>query len=233
LSQRLWQLLACGLLALLVLPAAAEPGNALVFGGTGRLGAPIVRLLVAAGHPVTVFARPDSDRRRLAGLELDYVTGDLTEVQSVLAAVGGRRFSFVIDASARRGNPNPFYGQAMKYILAAIADSQVRQFILHGSVGAGENRQQFPGVFERMEAVMQAKGEAEDLLRASGITYTIIRNGIVQRDGTAATGTARLSKNQSLLGRVTRLDLARLTMECLDNEACANQTFHAVDDSLN
>ena len=44
------------------------PGNALVFGGNGRLGAPIVRGLVEDGHPVTVFVRATSDLSRLDGL---------------------------------------------------------------------------------------------------------------------------------------------------------------------
>ena len=48
---------------------ADESNRALVFGGTGRLGAPIVELLVEAGYPVTVFARPTSKRERLAALE--------------------------------------------------------------------------------------------------------------------------------------------------------------------
>ena len=119
----------------------------------------------------------------------------------------------------------------MRNILAALADSDARQFILHGSVGAGDNMQKFPDVgFERMRAVMAAKGEAEDMLKASGIPYTIIRNGLVKPDGTPATGSARLSADDTRLSAVTRLDLAALTMQCLDNEACIGKTFHAVDE---
>ncbi|MGI9343392.1 MAG: NAD(P)H-binding protein [Gammaproteobacteria bacterium] len=220
------------LATLVVLPAMAEThGSTLVFGGTGRLGAPIVRLLVEAGYPVTVFARPTSDRQRLADLEVDYVTGDLRAADTVAAALRGHSFEFVIDASARGRSRDPFYATAMRNILAALADSDARQFILHGSVGAGDNMQKFPGVgFERMRAVMEAKGEAEDMLKASGIPYTIIRNGLVKPDGTPATGSARLSADDTQLSAVTRLDLAALTMQCLDNEACIGKTFHAVDD---
>lgn len=57
----------------------ASEGSILVFGGTGRLGAPIVRLLLQVGEDVTVFARKDSTKERLAGLKVDYVTGDLTD----------------------------------------------------------------------------------------------------------------------------------------------------------
>lgn len=212
---------------------AGDNGNALVFGGTGRLGAPIVRLLVEAGHPVTVFARPTSDRKRLEGLDVTYVTGDLLDGASVASVVAGKPFAYVIDASARGNNTDPFYATAMRNILAAIVGGDVRQFILHGSVGAGDNVEHFPGVpFGRMHIVLQAKGEAEVMLIDSGINYTIIRNGRVERDGTPATGTARLTEDDTVLDAVTRADLAMLTLRCLDNPGCLNKTFHAVDDSL-
>jgi uncharacterized protein YbjT (DUF2867 family) len=211
----------------------ADKGNALVFGGTGRLGAPIVRLLVEAGHPVTVFARASSDRGRLAGLEVDYLTGDLLDGDSVVAAVAGRPFAYVVDASSRGSSDDPFYATAMRNVLAAVADSGVRQFILHGSVGAGDNAKNFPDVpFGRMRIVLQAKGEAEDLLLASGIPYTIIRNGRVERDGTPPTGNARLLEDYAILAPVTRPDLAALTLECVGNPDCVDKTLVAVDDSL-
>ena len=212
---------------------ADDSAEVLVFGGTGRLGAPIVRLLVEADYPVTVFARPTSDRGRLAGLELAYLVGDLMDADSVVAALKGQSVGLVIDASARGLGGDPFYVAAMRNILAGVAASPVKQFILHGSVGAGENMQQFPEVgFERIRDVMIAKGEAEDLLKASGIPYTIIRNGLVKPDGTPATGSARLIEDDRVLGVATRLDLAAPTLQCLENRDCLNKTFHAVDDSF-
>jgi len=223
-----------GLLALCVMTSVAtgdDGSDVLVFGGTGRLGAPMVRLLVEAGHSVTVFARPTSDRSRLAGLAVSYVIGDLTDADSVVAAVDGKSFRVVIDATARDAGGGRFYDTSMRNMLRALASSHVRQFILLGSVGAGENIRQFPNLgFERMRDVMDAKGEAEALLRDSGIDYTIIRSGIVKVDGTPATGTARLTEDVRVLGTVTRPDLAALAVQCLDNPACLNKIFHAVDD---
>ena len=50
---------------------AGSENRVLVFGGTGQLGSAVVRELVAAGYPVTVFVRPSSDRSRLEGLKLE------------------------------------------------------------------------------------------------------------------------------------------------------------------
>ena len=80
--------------------------------------------------------------------------------------------------------------------------------------------------------VLEAKGEAEDLLKASGIVYTIIRNGRIMQDGTPATGNASLSRDDTTMSKITRADLAILTLWCLGNPDCFDKTFHAVDDSL-
>lgn len=218
------------LLAMSMTSASVSAADVLLFGGTGRLGAPIARELVAAGYSVTVFARPTSDRGRLAGLEIGFVTGDLLDADSVAAALERRSFDYVIDASARGASRRPFYATAMRNMLDALAQSGVRQFILHGSVGAGDNMALFPNVgFDRMRDVMIAKGEAEDLLKDSGINYTIIRNGIILPDGSPATETAQLTEDQRTLEAVTREDLARLTMHCLGEAECFNKTYHAID----
>lgn len=205
---------------------------ALVFGGTGRLGAPIVRLLIDAGYPVTVFARPTSDRSRLAGLDVGYLVGDLMDAGSVDQVVRGKNFGFVIDATSRGASRDSFFDTAMQNILHALTGSPVDQFILHGSVGAGANLQYFPEFGSgRMRELLLTKGKAEALLKRSGIGYTIIRSGMIDLDGTPATGRARLTDDQRTAGRITRLDLAALTLQCLNKKACMNKIFHAVDDS--
>ena len=210
--------------------AFAADNDVLVFGGTGRLGAPIVTLLVEAGYPVTVFARPTSDRGRLESLDVRYATGDLLNVDDVVAAFGQGDYRFVIDATSRRGNDGIFYDDAMAHILRGASVGNVRQILYHGSIGAGDNMKEFPDIdYSRMRDVMLAKGRAEELLIASGVTYTIIRNGMVRVDGTPATGTAALIEDTSVNGPVTRADLALLTMECIGKEACFNRIYHAVD----
>jgi uncharacterized protein YbjT (DUF2867 family) len=211
--------------------AAESDGGVLVFGGTGRLGAPIVKLLVESGRAVTVFVRPTSDRRRLDGLDVSFVTGDLLHADEVAAAFASRRFHVVVDASARRGTQDIFYDSAMTHIVRAAADHDVQQIIYHSSVGAGDNMAMFPRAdFSSMRDVLLAKGRAEQTLIDSGIGYTIIRNGLLQPDGTLPTENARLSEDQSTMSVVTRADLATLTLQCIDHPDCMNRIYHAVDD---
>jgi uncharacterized protein YbjT (DUF2867 family) len=160
------------------------------------------------------------------------MVGDLLDGPSVINAVDGQTFDYVIDASARGPNPDPFYARVMQNTLAALQTSEVKQFILHGSIGAGDSARVFnDAMYQRVRNVMLEKTEAERLLKDSGIRYTIIRNGLIKLDGTPATGTAELSGDETTMGTVTRPDLAALTLQCLGNESCMNKTFHAVDES--
>jgi uncharacterized protein YbjT (DUF2867 family) len=228
----MWRALAVLLLAV----GSSHAGNdnrVLVFGGTGQLGSAVVRELVAAGHPVTVFVRPSSDRSRLDGLNVSYVTGDILAAAQVRAAFDGRDFRTVVDATARGDADDEFYPTAMANIVAGAKTGGVRQIILHGSVGAGDNIAQFPQAnFGRMRSTLAAKGRAERLLIDSGISYTIIRNGILLSADLPPTRTARLSTDQRLMRKVRRADLGLLTVLCVGNPDYLNGIWHAVDDSL-
>ncbi len=64
-------------------------GPVLLIGGTGFVGSAVARRLAAEGIPIRCLVRPRSDRSRLAGLEVDFRPGDLTEPESVAAALEG------------------------------------------------------------------------------------------------------------------------------------------------
>ncbi|MGC8827959.1 MAG: NAD-dependent epimerase/dehydratase family protein, partial [Anaerolineae bacterium] len=69
---------------------AEEPGmKALVTGATGFVGMWVARLLLEEGTQVRVLVRPGSDRRNLAGLDVEFVEGDLREPESLAEALAG------------------------------------------------------------------------------------------------------------------------------------------------
>lgn len=70
----------------------------LVTGATGLLGNNLVRQLLAQGKRVRVLARETSSRRPLAGLDVERVIGDVTQAESVRAAM--RDVRCVIHAAA-------------------------------------------------------------------------------------------------------------------------------------
>ncbi len=211
--------------------------GALVFGGTGRLGSAIARLLVAAGTPVTVFARAGSPKDRLQGLDVRYVAGDLGDERSIAAAFDSQRFCAAIDASAQRGASNSlphFYENAARWIIQSARRTGVRQFILHGSVGAGSNRDEVPALAGApVSDRLVDKGLAERAIIQGGVHYTIIRHGLVPYDPQPpATQRAYLTTDLSTWGEITRDDLAILTLDVMGNPARYDRIYHAIDPQL-
>jgi uncharacterized protein YbjT (DUF2867 family) len=215
-------------------PALAE--GVLVFGGTGQLGARIVRLLVEAGEDVTVFARPNSDRSRLGELEVRYAIGDMLDEDSVAAAFSAAQFRAVIYAARAPISDVPFYDLTSGYIASYAKATGVSQIIHHGAVGAGDNMVRFPDIpwdaVPGLRGRMEDHGAAERNYFQSGVNTTILRNSRVWPDDTPGTGKAELTEDQSTMTPTTRADLAVLTMQCLDNPACANRIYHVRDDTL-
>lgn len=209
-------------------PADPAPASVLVFGGTGRLGAEIVRELLARGHEVTVFARPSSERQRLDGLPVRVVEGDVLRDDDVRRALESRPVDVVVDALGRSESPPSFYAISGRSIAHWSKRTGVRQVVLHGSVGVGDSRAALPGrPLGTMAEVLQSKEAAERALMQSGVPYTIIRNGIL-RDGANA-AEPRLVEDPLAFGAVSRRSLARLTADCVLQQRCLSRVFHALD----
>ena len=73
----------------------------LVTGGSGFVGAAVVRQLLAAGHEVRALIRPISVRTNLARLPVEIVQGDLRDAASLRRAMAGIRFVFHVAADYR------------------------------------------------------------------------------------------------------------------------------------
>ncbi|MGI9205817.1 MAG: SDR family oxidoreductase [Woeseiaceae bacterium] len=226
------------LLVSLVIPLTALADGILIFGGTGQLGAPHVRMLVDQGERVTVFHRATSSFERLEGVDFQRVEGDLMDASSVLAAMEKIQPEVVIDASARRGNrmreQQAFYAIAMQNIVAAAQVTGVEQIILHGSIGVRGSADYLEKTYgyNTDSPNMLDKAEAERVLENSGVNYTIVRNGLLEFEPVEPTGGGELLQDENTFGRITRTDLARLTVGCVNNDDCYGTIFHAIDAGL-
>lgn len=226
-------------LGLIITSSHVEAEGVLVFGASGQLGAPHVRMLVEQGEAVTAFVRPTSDRKSLEGLDIHYAIGDLMDAESVLAAMTEFEPRVVIDTSARRGGmmtrEQPFYAEAMRNIVNAAKATGVKQVIIHSSVGVRGSakkllEEQFG--YDTESQNIRDKGEAEIYLENSGVGYTIIRNGLLDFEPAKPTGNGYLVENMNAFGRITRTDLAALSLDCMDKADCLGKIYHALDDSL-
>lgn len=78
-----------------------------VTGGTGFVGAHVVRALLARGETVRCLVRPGSDRRNLEGLPVEPFEGDLGDAAGLERGLAGCRRAFHCAADYRLYAPDP------------------------------------------------------------------------------------------------------------------------------
>jgi dihydroflavonol-4-reductase len=115
--------------------------DALVTGGTGFVGANVVRELLRDGATVRVLARPASDRRALAGLPVETMDGDLTDRRSIERAVARVATVYHVAADYRlwARDPRELYRanvDGTRTVLEAAGQAGVRRIVYTSTVGA-------------------------------------------------------------------------------------------------
>ena len=141
----------------------------LIAGGTGLLGTQVVRLLTAQGLPVRVLTRDPKRAQHLHGEHVELVTGSVQDSGAIARAVSGARivisaiqgFSGVGDSSPRTVDL-----QGNTTLIQAARQAGVERFILVSVHGAAPDH---PIELFRM------KYAAEEVLKTSGLSWTIIR----------------------------------------------------------
>jgi dihydroflavonol-4-reductase len=82
-------------------------GKALVTGASGFVGSAVARLLVERGFSVRALVRSSSPKQHLAGLDIEFVQGDLRDAEAVRQAMAGMRWIFHVAADYRLWARNP------------------------------------------------------------------------------------------------------------------------------
>ncbi len=216
------------------LDAKDDNYQVLVVGGTGRVGSEIVKVLSQRQFDVTVMSRSKTSKKSMEEFPIHYVTGDVLIEDQVSDVFRKQNYDVVINAIAKVGEDKNPHAIGQKNLNKWSKKTGVSHFILIGSVGAGNKQSHLvtDRAWSMWKDILQQKGIAEQSLMNSGISYTVIRTGIIIYDDTPATGNAILSSNEEIVGLVTRKDLAKLTVDCIMKSRCKNKVFHALDESL-
>jgi nucleoside-diphosphate-sugar epimerase len=113
----------------------------LVTGGSGHLGANLVRRLLDEGQPVRVLERVGSGGEALAGLDVDVVAGDLRDAAAVRQAVRGcqRVYHCAAKVSSAEGQQREIYASNVlgtRHVLRAALAEGVERVVVTGSFSA-------------------------------------------------------------------------------------------------
>jgi dihydroflavonol-4-reductase len=115
--------------------------KAFVTGATGFIGGNLVRELLKDGHEVRALVRLDSDRRNIAALPVETITGDLDDPQILAEMIMGRDVVFHVAAhySLWTRDRDAIYRanvEGTENLLAAAREARIKRFVHTSSVAA-------------------------------------------------------------------------------------------------
>jgi uncharacterized protein YbjT (DUF2867 family) len=145
----------------------------LVVGATGQLGTAVVRKLVDQEKSVRALVRRTASYEHLDGPGIELAFGDLRDGASLEAACQGVRTviatATAIAPGAGGGDVRAVDDEGYARLIEACRSNGVHQFVFASVPVTPED--------DRV-ALLRAKRRAEQLLRSSGIGYTIFRLGM-------------------------------------------------------
>ncbi len=184
----------------------------LVTGGTGHLGANLIRKLVDGGADVRALELPnDPARRALDGLPIERVTGDLRELESLRKAVRGVDRIFhaaAIVSTLEADEPLLFNANVLgtRNLLHAARDAKVGRVVVTGSFSAVGHRED--GVPSDESVPFNPFGRIMPYEKSkAGVEHEVLKAAVEGQDVVIATSCAIIGANDfgpSRMGRTIR-----------------------------
>lgn len=207
-------------------PKTPSETTVLFVGATGSIGELAVEQAVKKGFQVRALVRDRGKAERLLGTEVELVVGDLTQPDSLHAAVVGVDAVVLTHGSSTRESDvrDIDYAGVANILTAAKASSEpaseTLKIILMAAVGVTR-----PGM-----PYATWKWRGEQLVRASGFDYTIVRpgwfdyNDAGQRQILMRQGDTKRSASPSD-GVIARDEIARVLVESILSTETSRKTF--------
>lgn len=190
-----------------------------LFGATGGVGRQILQQALQAGHSVRALAR-DPSRLSVQHNELTTVSGDVLDAGRVAQTLAGVDAA-IISLGNTANNPDWIVSDGTRVIVDAMKQAGVRRLLVITSLGVGDSKDQVPFAFKMLARTvirkpMEDKERQEQIVRASGLDWTIIRPGGLTNG--PPTGAYRAGLDPTIsAGQVARADVAEFTLKQLDD----------------
>lgn len=196
-----------------------------IFGATRGVGLALVEQATAQGHECRVLARePDvlHDAERLK-----VISGNVLDPDAVQLTLEGCDCA-VVSLSASGKNPKTICADGTQIVIDKMKELGVPRLVAITSLGLGESEAQVPWQFRGLmktllRNVMQDKARQEEVVRSSGLDWTIVRPSGLW-DG-PHTGDYRTGTDSTTLGKsINRGDVAHFVLKELSEGTYLHQT---------
>jgi len=192
--------------------------NILIAGATGNTGARLVSKLREDGHNSIAMHRASSDTSVLPD-DVTLREADLTDLSDDVCD-GADVVVFAAGSGPDTGEDmtRKVDRDGAKRLIDIAAKQKVGRFVMLSSVGAGD-----PDSDSDLASYLNAKHEADEHLKRSGLTYTIVRPVALTDDD--ETGNVRLGEEVDPQGKAARGDVAAIMARAVGDDILAGKTF--------
>jgi uncharacterized protein YbjT (DUF2867 family) len=196
-----------------------------IAGGHGKIALLLGQLLAARGDTARGLIRNPDQEGDLRAVGIEPVICDLESESDIESAVRGAD-AVVFAAGAGPGSGDARkktvdLGGAVKLVEAAKAEG-ISRYLIVSSMGADKAPEDGS---EGFGAYLQAKFEADEAVRASGLDYTIVRPGGLTDD--PGTGLVTVAEHLDR-GQIPRADVAAVFAACLEEPATIGKSFDLI-----
>ncbi|MFL0706092.1 SDR family oxidoreductase [Cylindrospermopsis raciborskii] len=200
--------------------------KAFVAGATGQTGQRIVEELVSRNIPVRALVRDEQKARNLLPSQVELIVGDILQPETLVAALGDSTVVLCATGARPSFDPTGPYQvdfQGTKNLVKAAQDRKIQHFVLVSSLSVSQ-------LFHPLNLfwlILVWKKQAEEFIRKSGITYTIVRPGGLKNDDNSDEVIMQ-GPDTLFEGSISRKKVARVCVESLFEKARWNQIVEII-----
>ncbi|MEV0235921.1 SDR family oxidoreductase [Nonomuraea sp. NPDC050786] len=196
-----------------------------VLGATGGTGQQLLRQALDLGHEVTAVVRDASRLPADLRGRLDVAQADVTDADAITSAVKGR--DAVLSAMGARGRgPTTVQSGSIAAVIKAMTRTQSRRLLMVSASGLVAGADDGPFTQYVLKPLLQRVlrhpyadlAEAERLLRASDLDWTIVRPSRLTDGGRSARYRTALDRNIRGGLSTTRADVARCMLTLITDQ---------------
>lgn len=200
--------------------------KAFVAGATGQTGRRIVEQLVQQNVPVRALVRNRETAQNILPPQAELVVGDVLQPQSLKAAIADCTVLFCATGASPSLDPTGPYKidyEGTKNLVDVAREANIEHFVLVSSLCVSQ-------LFHPLNLfwlILVWKKQAEDYLRQSGLTYTIVRPGGLKNEDNQD---AIVMKSADTLfdGSIPRTKVAQVCVEALSIPASRHKIVEII-----
>ena len=176
--------------------------------------------------PVRALVRDEQKARNLLPSQVELIVGDILQPESLIAALGDSTVVLCATGAKPSFDPTGPYQvdfQGTKNLVKAAQDRKIQHFVLVSSLCVSQ-------LFHPLNLfwlILVWKKQAEEFIRKSGITYTIVRPGGLKNDDNSDQVIMQ-GPDTLFEGSISRKKVARVCVESLFEKARWNKIVEII-----